>query len=155
MRSVRKSLVPIVAGAAVVFGMLTTLEASKARSAKPEYTWNLVALGQGGWIGGPLFEDGTVGGGGAISLNDGDILDIEHDLFGLEVNLASKLGEDLAEPGEALLTPAAAGALDPALLKRVVPYRIITFGTQSMPVQRLKLRGSVRRGTVRRRPEGA
>ncbi len=85
----------------------------------------------------------------------GDILDIEGDVFGLEVNLASKLGEDLAEPGEALLTPAATAALDPRLLNRVVPYRIITFGTQSMPVQRLKLRGSPRRGTVRRHPEGA
>src|SRR4051795_13080469 len=74
MRSVPKSLVSIVAGATVVFAMVTTLAASKARSAKPQYTWNLVALGQGGWIGGPLFEDGTVGGGGAISLNNGDIL---------------------------------------------------------------------------------
>jgi len=74
MRSVRKSLVSIVAGAAVAFGMVATLGASKARSANPEYTWNLVALGQGGWIGGPLFEDGTVGGGGAISLNNGGIL---------------------------------------------------------------------------------
>ena len=54
--------------------MVTTLGASKGGSGKPEYTWNLVALGQGGWIGGPLFEDGTVGGGGALSLNNGDIL---------------------------------------------------------------------------------
>jgi hypothetical protein len=74
MRSVRKSWVSIGAGAAVICAMVTTLGASKARSAKPEYTWNLVALGQGGWIGGPLFEDGSVGGGGAISLNNGDIL---------------------------------------------------------------------------------
>ena len=73
MRRVRESLVLIIGGAAVVFGMVATLGASKA-SAKPEYTWNLAALGQGGWIGGPLFEDGTVGGGGAISLNNGDIL---------------------------------------------------------------------------------
>ena len=73
MRRVRKSWVSIIGGAAVVFGMVATLGASKA-SAKPEYTWNLSALGQGGWIGGPLFEDGTVGGGGAISLNNGDIL---------------------------------------------------------------------------------
>lgn len=74
MRSVRKSLASIVAGSALALGMVTTLGATKARSAKPEYTWNLVALGQGGWIGGPLFEDGTVGGGGAISLQNGDIL---------------------------------------------------------------------------------
>jgi adenylate cyclase len=74
----------------------------------------------------------------------GDVLDLDDDMFGLEVNLASKLGEDLAEPGEALLTPAAAAALTPALLKRVVAHRVITFGTSSMPVQRLKLRGGVR-----------
>ena len=70
----------------------------------------------------------------------GDMLDLEEDLFGLEVNLASKLGEDLAKPGEALLTPTAAAALSPALLRRVVPYRIVTFGNVSLPVQQLKLR---------------
>ena len=80
----------------------------------------------------------------------GDVLDLDEDMFGLEVNLASKIGEDLAEPGEALLTPAAAATLSPELLQRVVPYRIVTFGRQAIPVQRLKLRGSVRRGKVRR-----
>jgi adenylate cyclase len=84
----------------------------------------------------------------------GDVLDIDDDMFGLEVNLASKIGEDLAEPGEALLTPSAAAALSPAQLKRVVPYRIVTFGRQAIPVSRLKLRGSVRRGKVRRSPAG-
>lgn len=69
----------------------------------------------------------------------GDVLDIEGDLFGLEVNLASKLGEDLAKPGEALLTPAAAAALDPRTLRRVVPYKIVTFGSSAIPVQRLRL----------------
>ena len=39
-----------------------------------EYTWNLAALGQGGWIGGPLFEDGSAGGGGAFSAENGQIL---------------------------------------------------------------------------------
>jgi len=67
-------VVSIAAVAATVLGLVITLGASQARSAKPEYTWNLVALGQGGWIGGPLFEDGTVGGGGAIALNNGQIL---------------------------------------------------------------------------------
>ncbi|HUG53452.1 MAG TPA: hypothetical protein VMR21_07620 [Vicinamibacteria bacterium] len=83
----------------------------------------------------------------------GDILDIEEDVFGLEMNLASKVGEDLAEPGEALLTPAAAAAaaLDPKLLQRVVPYRIVTFGSQAIPVSRLKLRGGVRGKVARRR----
>ena len=74
MRSVRKSLVSVVAAAAAVAGMVTTLGASKARLAQPEYTWSLAALGQGGWIGGPLLEDGSVGGGGAIALNHGQIL---------------------------------------------------------------------------------
>jgi hypothetical protein len=36
------------------------------------------------------------------------------------------------------------------MLKRIVPYRIVTFGTRAIPVQRLKLRGSVRRGSIRR-----
>ena len=83
----------------------------------------------------------------------GDVLDTDHDMFGLEVNLASKMGEDLAEPGEALLTPSACAALDPALLRRVVPHRIVTFGQQAFPVSRLKLRGRAYRGKVRRNPK--
>ena len=78
----------------------------------------------------------------------GDVLDLDEDMFGLEVNLASKLGEDLAEPGEALLTPSAAAAVDRATLKRLVPYRVITFGTQSVPVQRLKLGSGARKRNV-------
>jgi class 3 adenylate cyclase len=70
----------------------------------------------------------------------GEVLDIEDDVFGLEVNLASKLGEDLALPGEALITPAAAATLDARSLRRVVPYRVVTFGRTAIPVQRLKLR---------------
>jgi class 3 adenylate cyclase len=69
----------------------------------------------------------------------GEVLDIEGDLFGLEVNLASKLGEDLAKPGEALLTPAAAATLDARMLRRVVAYRIVTFARHAVPIQRLKL----------------
>ena len=83
----------------------------------------------------------------------GDILDTDDDMFGLEVNLASKIGEDLAEPGEALLTASACAALDPALLRRVVPHRIVTFGSQAIPVSRLKLRGRAYRGKVRRNPK--
>ena len=84
----------------------------------------------------------------------GDVLDLDEDLFGLEVNLASKLGEDLAEPGEALLTPAAAAAVSAATLKRLTPHTVVTFGNQSIPVQRLKLRTGARKGNVptRRRP---
>jgi len=70
----------------------------------------------------------------------GDVLDLDGDMFGLEVNLASKLGEDMAKPGEALLTPSAAAALDRVTLRKVVPYRVVTWGNSSMPVSRLKLR---------------
>jgi adenylate cyclase len=70
----------------------------------------------------------------------GDVLDLDQDLFGLEVNLASKIGEDLARPGEALLTPSAAAALDEATLRRVVPHKVVAFGTSAIPVARLKLR---------------
>jgi len=69
----------------------------------------------------------------------GDVLDLDRDMFGLEVNLASKLGEDLARPGEVLLTPAAAATLDAGTLRRVVPHQIVTFGTAAIPVQRYKL----------------
>ena len=86
----------------------------------------------------------------------GDVLDLDEDMFGLEVNLASKLGEDLAEPGEALLTPAAAAGLDAETLRRIVPYRVITFGSTAVPIHRLKLRGaSRRRNAPSRRPRTA
>ena len=70
----------------------------------------------------------------------GDVLDLDQDMFGLEVNLASKIGEDLARPGEALLTPQAAATLDEATLRRVVPHRVVTFGRSAIPIHRLKLR---------------
>jgi class 3 adenylate cyclase len=70
----------------------------------------------------------------------GDVLDLDDDVFGLEVNLACKLGEDLARPGEVLLTPAAAAGLDAKTLRRVVSHRIVTFEGRAVPVQRLKLR---------------
>lgn len=69
----------------------------------------------------------------------GDVLDLDEDMFGLEVNLACKLGEDLARPGEALLTPSAAAALDAKTLRRVVPHKIVTFERQAIPVHRLKI----------------
>jgi class 3 adenylate cyclase len=70
----------------------------------------------------------------------GDVLDLDQDMFGLEVNLASKIGEDLARPGEVLLTPSASAALDAATLRRVVPHRVVPFGKSAMPISRLKLR---------------
>jgi class 3 adenylate cyclase len=70
----------------------------------------------------------------------GDVVDLEHDVFGLEVNLASRLGEDMARPGEALLTPAAAAALDARLRKRVVFHGSVRFQDEALRIQRLKLR---------------
>lgn len=44
----------------------------------------------------------------SIGIGHGDVLMVgQHDFFGSELNLASKLGEDLAEAGEVLLTAAA------------------------------------------------
>ncbi len=40
----------------------------------------------------------------SIGIGYGEFLDLEHDYFGNEVNLASKLGEDIAEKNEILLT---------------------------------------------------
>ena len=49
---------------------------------------------------------------GSIGIGYGDTLVIgDEDLFGVEMNLASKLGEDLAERREILITPAAYKAL--------------------------------------------
>ena len=51
----------------------------------------------------------------SIGVGWGDILVLEgEDLFGDEVNLASKLGEDVAQGGQILLTEAARAELDPA-----------------------------------------
>ena len=69
----------------------------------------------------------------------GDVIEVDGDVFGLEVNMASKLGEDLARPGEALLTPAAAAALDRRSLRRVRPYRVVTFKKMAIPIQQLRL----------------
>ncbi len=58
-------------GIVAVLGLTTSPRAS---AANVEYTWTFSALGQGGWLGGPLFEDGTVGGGGALSANNGQLV---------------------------------------------------------------------------------
>ena len=67
----------------------------------------------------------------------GDVLDLDADAFGAEVNLASKIGEDLARPGEILLTPAAADALSPARQKRLVRHSSIRFDDRRVIVRRL------------------
>lgn len=69
----------------------------------------------------------------------GEVLDIERDMFGLEVNLASKIGEDMARPGEALLTPAAAEAIGPQMKARLMPYTTARFGRDAYTITRLRL----------------
>ena len=51
---------------------------------------------------------------GEFGIGYGEVLVVENeDLYGSEVNLASKLGEDLAQRGEILLTDAAFARVDP------------------------------------------
>src|SRR6266508_5454655 len=57
-----------------VLALLVLPTASAQASGDVEYTWTLAALEQGGWIGGPLFEDGSTRGGGAFSDENGQIL---------------------------------------------------------------------------------
>jgi adenylate cyclase len=76
----------------------------------------------------------------AYGIGYGDLLELEDDVFGLEVNLASKVGEDLAKPGEALLTPAAAEALkDAALARRLRQHATVDFADRSLAIRRLPL----------------
>jgi class 3 adenylate cyclase len=67
----------------------------------------------------------------------GTLLVVEHDLFGAEVNLAAKLGEDVAGPGEVLLTPAARAGLPDAWQARLRPHGRTRLGGQPIAVARL------------------
>jgi class 3 adenylate cyclase len=73
----------------------------------------------------------------SFGIGFGEVLDLGHDLLGLEVNLASKLGEDRARPGEILLTPGAVAALPAALRDRLVPHGFARFTARPMLVARL------------------
>jgi adenylate cyclase len=76
----------------------------------------------------------------AYGIGYGDVLELEDDVFGLEVNLASKIGEDLAEPGEALLTPAASEALaGTALDRRLRDHATVDFADRALRILRLPL----------------
>src|SRR5262245_60417306 len=70
----------------------------------------------------------------------GDVVDLEHDVYGLEVNLASRLGEDMARPGEALLTPAAAAALGAPLSARLSFHTSVRFQGKPLRISRLDIR---------------
>jgi class 3 adenylate cyclase len=73
----------------------------------------------------------------SFGIGFGEVLDLGHDLLGLEVNLASKLGEDRARPGEILLTPGAVAGLPPALRLGLVPHGSARFTSRPMPIARL------------------
>ncbi len=73
----------------------------------------------------------------SFGIGFGEVLELERDLLGLELNLASKLGEDRARPGEILLTPGAVAGLPPALRRRLVPHGFARFTRRPMPVARL------------------
>lgn len=63
----------------------------------------------------------------SIGVGFGEVLVLDgEDLFGDEVNLASKLGEDVAQGGEILLTEAARADLDPAIV--TTPDRVSISG---------------------------
>lgn len=57
-----------------VLALLLLPTGSARASGDVEYTWTLSALGQGGWLGGPLFADGSAGGGGAFSAANGQLI---------------------------------------------------------------------------------
>jgi hypothetical protein len=59
----RKSILLV---AVLALLLISTALPAKASGADVEYTWTLAALGQGGWLGGPLYEDGSAGGGGGV-----------------------------------------------------------------------------------------
>jgi hypothetical protein len=67
----RKSIILVVVLAMLLF---STVSAARASGGNVEYTWTLAALGQGGWIGGPLYADGSAGGGGAYSEDNGEVV---------------------------------------------------------------------------------
>jgi hypothetical protein len=59
-------------------GLCIGLQASAALAADSPVvgSYTFADLGQGGWAGGPLFADGTVGGGGGFSIDNGQSVGI-------------------------------------------------------------------------------
>ena len=74
----------------------------------------------------------------SFGIGFGTVLDLGQDVLGLEVNLASKLGEDRARPGEVLFTEAAVAALPRGLRGRLEPGGTVAFTGRPMRVARLK-----------------
>jgi class 3 adenylate cyclase len=87
----------------------------------------------------------------SFGIGFGEVLDLGRDLLGLEVNLASKLGEDRARRGEILLTPAAAAALPAARRRQLAESGVARFASRPMKVARLRGAARVRGGGRSRR----
>jgi adenylate cyclase len=91
---------------------------------------------------------------GSIGIGYGDTLVIGgEDMFGGEMNFASKLGEDLAGEGEILITASAYAELDPD--RYICVPR--SFATSGVDISCYQLERVARRGTTSRLtlPEGA
>jgi hypothetical protein len=71
----RHRILPTAALFAALSAALLVAAPAAAGAGAVSYTWTLAALGQGGWVGGPLFADGTAGGGGALSVNNGQLIE--------------------------------------------------------------------------------
>jgi adenylate cyclase len=76
----------------------------------------------------------------SFGIGFGEVLDLGRDLLGLEVNLASKLGEDRARRGEILLTPGAVAALPPEWRPKLASSGHVRFTSRPMKVSRLRAR---------------
>jgi hypothetical protein len=115
----------------VVFALVFGAIGIKAAARGPvEYTWTLAALGQGGWIGGPLFEDGTVGGGGALSVNNGQLVALFRPTTWTE-----NASEEITVCFDVVQKKGPAGALPPTLCVGPAevtgtPIRMIIFGSE-------------------------
>jgi len=71
-----------------------------------------------------------------LGIGWGRILQLEDDLFGDQVNVAYKLGEDIADPGQVLLSAQAAALVDAA---RLDGPDTATVGGLELPYFRLQL----------------
>ena len=65
----KRLLVPVIAAGSLL-GLVLPAAAASA-SPVPAGSFAIASLGQGGWAGGPLYGDGTLGGGGAFSFANG------------------------------------------------------------------------------------
>lgn len=76
---------------------------------------------------------------GSIGIGYGDLLIVGHeDVFGVEMNHACKLGEDIAGPNELLLTPSAHAALAESLFEFAT--KPVTIGHSEVTVYRFEKR---------------